>query len=102
MDMGIDVLNPLEPPPLGDVNLEEAIKEVGNGMGLEGNIEISSLLLGKQDEVRELIYTLAMEGKKSERFIMCPSAGYMEYINPSPEYINNLLLYLEYGLKCLT
>lgn len=102
MEMGIDVLNPLEPSPLGDINLEEAIKKVGNGMGLEGNIEISSLLLGKQDEVRELIYNLAMEGKKSKRFIMCPSAGYMEYVNPSPEYINNLLLYLEYGLECLT
>jgi hypothetical protein len=102
MDMGIDVLNPIEPPPLGDITLSEAIEKVGNGMGLEGNIEISALLLYDEEDLKKLIYNTVIESKKSDRFILCPSAGYMEYVNPSPEYINNLILYIKYGLECLT
>jgi uroporphyrinogen-III decarboxylase len=101
MDMGIDVLNPIEPPPLGDVTLKEAVKRVGAGMGLEGNIEIQTLLMDSREVVREKIRTAAEEGKQSGRFILCPSAGYMTYVNPTPEYIDNLLLYINYGLECL-
>lgn len=101
MDMGVDVLNPLEPAPLGDISIKEAVEIVGSGMGLEGNIEISSLLLDKPERIKELIYSAVSEGKETNRFILCPSAGYMEYVNPSPQYIDNLLLYLKYGLECI-
>jgi uroporphyrinogen-III decarboxylase len=101
MDMGIDVLNPIEPPPLGDVTLKQAVKIIGKGMGLEGNIEIQTLLMDSREVVREKIHTAAEEGKLSGRFILCPSAGYMEYVNPTPEYIDNLMLYINYGLECL-
>ena len=36
-------------------------------------------------------------GSRSGRFILCPSAGYMEYPFPELAYIENLLLYLRYG-----
>ena len=101
MDIGVDVLNPLEPAPLGDISIKEAVEIVGSGMGLEGNIEISSLLLDKPERIKELIYSAVSEGKETNRFILCPSAGYMEYVNPSPQYIDNLLLYLKYGLECI-
>jgi hypothetical protein len=101
MAMGVDVLNPIEPPPLGDITLKEAIEITGNGMGLEGNIEISSLLLGSEEEVRSLIRNTVIESRNSDRFILCLSAGYMEYIDPTPQYINNLILYITYGLECV-
>jgi len=101
-DMGVDVLNPIEPPPLGDITLEDAVKKVGNRMGLEGNIEISSLLMGEPEEVKGLIYKSVSAGKKSQRFILCPSANYMGYVHPTSEYIDNLMIYLKYGLECLT
>ena len=31
--------------------------------------------------------------------ILCPSAGYMEYARPTKRFIENLLFYLDYGLK---
>jgi hypothetical protein len=101
-DMGVDVLNPIEPPPMGDVTLSQAVDIVGNEMGLEGNIEITSLLTKSEEEIRELIYNTVIESRKSDRFIMCQSASYKEYVNPSQQYINNLLLYIKYGLECLT
>lgn len=102
IDMGVDVLNPIEPPPQGDITLSDAIKIVGNDMGLEGNIEISSLLLEKQNDIEQIIDQAIYEGKESNRFILCPSAGYMEYVNPTPQYINNLMIYLKRGNKVLT
>lgn len=101
-DMGVDVLNPIEPPPSGDVTLREAFDLVGGRMGLEGNIEIQSLLMDSPENVRTMIQRSAALGRENGRFILCPSSGYMEDSNPSPAYINNLMLYLDYGLECLT
>lgn len=102
IEMGVDVLNPIEPPPQGDVTLKEAIEIVEDKMGLEGNIEIASLLLSESEEdVREIVYEAVLEGQKSKRFILCPSAGYMEYPRPSQQYIKNLLAYLKYGYEYL-
>jgi len=32
------------------------------------------------------------------RFILCPSAGYMEYIEPSEMYIDNLITYVNHSV----
>lgn len=101
-DMGVDVLNPIEPPPSGDVTLSEAFALAGGRMGLEGNIEIQSLLMDTPENVRAMIQKSAALGKENGRFILCPSSGYMEDCNPSPAYIENLMLYLNYGYECLT
>lgn len=100
--MGVDVLNPIEPPPQGDVTMNEAVAAAKGRIGLEGNIEIGALLLEKPETLRGKIREAAREGAKNVRFILCQSAGYMEYPEPTPEYIENLLFYLEYGYACLT
>lgn len=96
-DMGVDVLNPIEPPPQGDITLRDAIKKIDKRMGLEGNIEIMSLLLESKEEIAETIDDAVYEGIKANRFILCPSAGYMEYVDPTPQYIENLMIYLQRG-----
>ena len=40
MEMGVDCLNPIEPPPMGDILLSEAKERVKGRMCLEGNIEV--------------------------------------------------------------
>ncbi len=102
IDMGIDIINPLEPPKNGDVDLYEITKKYKNRIGLEGNIEIQDILLGDPEELRENIKTCAEAGSLGGRFILCQSAGFMEYINPTEHYLSNLRLYLEYGLECVS
>ena len=34
-------------------------------------------------------------------FHLCPSAGHMEYPEPTEKYIENLLFYLQYGLEAV-
>jgi uroporphyrinogen-III decarboxylase len=99
--MGVDVLNPLEPPKNGDVGMEEIALKYKGKIGLEGNIEIQELLQAPPERLKKLISDCVSAGAKSGRFILCPSAGFMEYPFPEQRYIDNLMLYLSYGLECV-
>jgi hypothetical protein len=101
IDMGVDVLNPLEPPKNGDIDLHEIIARYGNRIGWEGNIEIQELLLSSKERIGALIDDCVEAGRKSGRFILCPSAGYMEYPFPTEQYLENLMFYLRYGLEAV-
>lgn len=101
IEMGVDILNPLEPPPNGDILLDQAVARHGRSIGWEGNIEIQTLLQSDPETVRAEVYRCAQVGKQINRFVLCPSAGYMEYTHPDENYLQNLALYLNYGLECL-
>lgn len=53
-DMGIDGVEPLEPPPFGDNILAEAKKTVGNRMLLAGNVPSQAFFTLTRDEVRDM------------------------------------------------
>ena len=103
IEMGVDVLNPLEPETAsnGDVDMEEVAGTFGGRIGLEGNIEIQEILLSSRERIADLIDRCVEAGWKSGRLILCPSAGYMEYARPTEQYIENLLFYLKYGLEAV-
>lgn len=101
IDMGVDVLNPLEPLKNGDIDMNDIIARYGNRIGWEGNIEIQEILLSSRERLRYLIDECVEAGWKSGRFVLCPSAGYMEYPQPTEHYIDNLLFYLRYGLEAV-
>lgn len=98
-DMGTDVLNPIEPPPMGDITLSEAFARVGDRMGLEGNIETHDLMTATPERICELVEQ-AIEAGKGRRLILCPSSGFMEWPYPTERTITNLLTYLKEGLRC--
>ena len=75
------------------------VKKYGNRIGWEGNIEIQELLLSSPDRIRSLIDECVSLGWESGRFILCPSAGFEEYVYPTQHYIENLLLYLDYDYE---
>jgi hypothetical protein len=99
IDMGVDVLNPLEPGPNGDIVMSELVEKYKGRIGLEGNIEIQEILLSSRDRLAALIDECVEAGEKSGRFILCPSAGYMEYARPTEKYIENLQFFIRYGLE---
>lgn len=101
IDMGVDLLNPLEPPKNGDIDMNDIISRYGNRIGWEGNIEIQEILLSSKERLASLIDECVAAGNKSGRFVLCPSAGYMEYPRPTEQYIENLMFYLQYGLEAV-
>lgn len=54
-DMGIDGVEPLEPPPFGDNLLEKAKRQVGRRMLLSGNIPSQAFPSMSCDEVQDLV-----------------------------------------------
>ena len=98
--MGCDMLNPIEPPPMGDIELETAFRIADKRMALEGNIEIHEIMEAPEERLRELIETALNTGSQHGRFVLCPSAGYMEDPAPSATLIQNLMTYVQFGLEC--
>ena len=98
-DMGCDMLNPVEPPPMGDVSLREAFGIAGGRMALEGNLQIGDVMTASPERLRFLIDRAAEEA--GERFVLGLTTSYMEVPEPDRRLIDNLLLYLRYGLERL-
>ena len=65
IDMGVDVLNPLEPAPNGDIVMSELTERCGGRIGFEGNIEIQEILCSSRERLRELIDFCVEMGAKS-------------------------------------
>jgi len=97
-DMGVDVLNPIGPPPMGDMTLDEAFAAVGERMGLEGNIETHDLMVAPREEIGEKIHA-ALTAGAGRRFILCPCSGFDEDQAPSRRLLDNLSFYIEEGLR---
>jgi len=76
MKMGADAIDPIEPPPNGDVDLDSVRKEYGNDLVLFGNIEISDVE-NIEPEKFELIIQKSLEDGTSgpgKGFVLMPSA----------------------------
>ncbi|MCC7262991.1 MAG: hypothetical protein IT369_10755, partial [Candidatus Latescibacteria bacterium] len=71
---------------------------VGDKMGLEGNIETHDIMTADPGKLLAKIHT-ALEAGRGRRMILCPSAGYMESVEPTPHEIRNWLLYIEEGVR---
>lgn len=71
VESGISGLECLDPPPLGDVRLEEAKKRVGNKVFIKGNIDpVNTLLMGKLEDVEKDAMQRVDAGKPGGGFIL--------------------------------
>ncbi len=86
-DMGADALNPLEPPPLGDVILSEAKKRVGHRMCLVGNIQYDELRSYSTEEVRQRVKGCIRDAAEGGGFMLMPCACFYE--SPIPKKISD-------------
>lgn len=76
-DMGVDAVEPLEPPPYGDNILAKAKKQVGKRMLLSGNIisQAFSLDSFKVSDVRDLVKRAIADGAPGGGFTLKTTAG---------------------------
>ena len=98
-DMGVDVLNPIEPPPMGDLTIEEAFMLNKDRMTLEGNIETHDLMTLPTRELTEKIEHVLKTGHRMGRLILSPSSGYDEEPVPSKLLIENLRAFILKGVE---
>ena len=102
IDIGIDVLNPIEPPPMGDLTMEEAAEVTSGRIGLEGGVETHDFYVMEEEEFRNKIDETVKGGVKSGRFYLGTCSGYMEDPLPTERFIYNLGVFVDQGLKSVT
>ena len=70
-ESGVSGLECLDPPPIGNVELDDAFKRVGNDMFIKGNVDSVNILLDSSDEViyRDLSERIRI-GMQNKGFIL--------------------------------
>jgi len=76
ISMGVDGLDPIEPPPQGDVELSYVREKCGTQITLFGNIELSDVQNLSSDKFAEKVKCALEEGPSSNGsgFVLMPSA----------------------------
>ena len=103
-EMGIDSIEPLEPPPYGDVDLKEAKRLVGGRMLLSGNIPSQKFLFMDREEVAESVKKAIADAACGGGLTLRTTGGYADvsaYLEPSAlkKIVENVEAYIEAGLK---
>jgi hypothetical protein len=75
--MGVDAIDPIEPPPHGDVDLTFVRRLYGEQLVLFGNIELSDIEHMEPPEFRGLVERALIEGTsgRGRGFVLMPSAA---------------------------
>ncbi len=96
---GVQLLEPVEPPPQGDIELEEAKKRAaaGSSMSLMGNIEVSDLENSPAGLIEVQVRRVMGQGSR-RHFILGTSAQVVSAI--SDRLHDNLIRFIETGIKC--
>lgn len=69
-----DAIDPIEPPPQGDVSLQEVAAAYGDRWVLFGNLEISDIENLPPAEFRRLVARALREGQGGRGFVLMPSS----------------------------
>lgn len=90
-DSGASGLECLDPPPVGNVDLEDAFSRIGNDMFIKGNIDsVNTLLFGSEEKIKEDVLRILNIGKeKGKGFILSTACS----IAPNVPKKNIHLLY---------
>jgi uroporphyrinogen-III decarboxylase len=73
LSLGVDSIDPVEPPPQGDLRMEDARKRVGEKMTLYGNLEFAWMERESPRDIERHVREAIAEGGK-ERLVLAPSA----------------------------
>lgn len=76
IEMGADAIDPIEPPPQGDVELSWIRKEYGEDLVLFGNIEIADLENAEPSEFEKIVNKALEDGTSTQGrgFVLMPTA----------------------------
>jgi hypothetical protein len=75
--MGADAIDPIEPPPYGDVELEDVRREYGKELVLFGNLEIADIESMDPADFERLVERSLADGTRGpgRGFVLMPSAA---------------------------
>jgi hypothetical protein len=99
IEMGVDCLNPMEPPPIGRLTLAQAKERVDSRMCLEGGVEDGDLLDRAPEEIARIVEETVAMGKPGGGFILCPTSSPTTVPSLTPGHITNYRAFVETGIR---
>lgn len=76
IEMGADVLHPIEAPPMGNVTIREAKNILRGKVCIEGNVQIGDMYDCSASEIKEMTLGVIREGFDDNKgLILCPTAS---------------------------
>ncbi len=77
VEMGAAAIDPIEPPPHGDVELEYVRREYGRELVLFGNLEIADIENSKPGDFEKIVEKALIDGTSGEGrgFVLMPSSA---------------------------
>ncbi len=98
VEAGAKGLDPIEPPPDGDITLKEVKSLYGKQMCLFGNIELKELETSKPERIDYLVKEAMDSAKEGSGFVLMPTAAPIN-IPLSEKTKSNYLKYIEAGIE---
>jgi hypothetical protein len=97
--MGVDMLHPIEPPPMGDVTMVEAKRRVGSDLCIAGNLQEHDIHTMPTDHFRALVEETVQAGMVGGRYILTATATPFGWPTLSDLARENWLAMLDVGLQ---
>lgn len=88
VDMGANVLHPVEAPPMGDVTAAEAKAVLGGRVCIEGNVQIGDLFACSPEEIERQVVELIRDAGVGGGLIVCPTASPYQPVCPERTRVN--------------
>lgn len=99
IEMGVDCLNPIEPPPVSKITLSQA-KDICSGkMALDGGVELSAFDLLQPEEMKGLVEETIGQVKPGGSFILCPTSSPVIWPTLLPHHKENYRAFVETAVK---
>jgi uroporphyrinogen-III decarboxylase len=99
LETGCDGIDPCEPPPDGDVELDEVKRRCqARGVSVWGNIELKLLEHGTPAQVRTEVRKIMDQAKAGGAFVLIPTAGPIN-VPLSPKTEANYKAFIDAGLE---
>lgn len=99
VDMGVDCLNPIEPPPVGGITLAEAKEKIGGRMTLDGGVQNGDLDLLEPEEMVQVVEETIAMGKPGGCYILGKTSDPSTWPVLSERHIANYTAFVETGVR---
>ncbi|MEN6386719.1 MAG: uroporphyrinogen decarboxylase family protein [Phycisphaerales bacterium] len=82
LETGTDGLECLDPPPLGTVDLAEAVETIGSKVFIKGNLDSVNELIKSSEEIREIVLKRLEIGSRAKGYILSSACSVSPKVPP--------------------
>lgn len=97
--MGVDCLNPIEPPPVSRIRLSEAKAIVQGRMALDGGVQDGDFDLLPPGGMIPVVTEVVQQLKPGGGFILCPTSSPTTWPALSPQHLAHYRDFIETGMR---